>query len=157
MEGVGGIDGYVAATGHDETNLLSALVAKSVGARKVVSLIEKFDHLPLVPKVGLDAAVSPRMSAVNAILRYVRRGRVMTVATLKGIDAEAIEFKVTKDAPIANRVISELDFPRGAIIGTIIRGETILIPRGDTVVLPGDEVIVFALPEALPEIEKLFD
>ncbi|MFH1763354.1 MAG: Trk system potassium transporter TrkA [Gemmatimonadota bacterium] len=157
MEGVSGIDGYVAATGHDETNLLSALVAKSVGARKVVSLIEKFDHLPLVPKVGLDAAVSPRMSAVNAILRYVRRGRVMTVATLKGIDAEAIEFKVSKDAPIANRVISELDFPRGAIIGTITRGETILMPRGDTVVLPGDEVIVFALPEALSEIEKLFD
>jgi trk system potassium uptake protein TrkA len=157
MEGVSGLDGYVAATGHDETNLLSALVAKSVGARKVITLIEKFDYLPLVPKVGLDAAVSPRMSAVNAILRYVRRGRVMTVATLKGIDAEAIEFKVTRDAPIANRVISELDFPQGAIIGTIIRGDTILLPRGDTAVLPGDEVIVFALPEALPEIEKLFD
>ena len=157
MEGVSGLDGYVAATGHDETNLLSALVAKSVGARKVVSLIEKFDYLPLVPKVGLDAAVSPRMSAVNAILRYVRRGRVMTVATLKGIDAEAIEFNVAKDAPIANQLIAELEFPTGGIIGTIIRGEEILIPRGDDTVLPGDEVIVFALPDAVSEIEKLFD
>jgi trk system potassium uptake protein TrkA len=157
MEGVSGLDGYVAATGHDETNLLSALVAKSVGARKVVSLIEKFDYLPLVPKVGLDAAVSPRMSAVNAILRYVRRGRVMTVATLKGIDAEAIEFNVAKDAPIANQLIAELEFPSGGIIGTIIRGEEILIPRGDDTVLPGDEVIVFALPDAVSEIEKLFD
>jgi len=157
MEGVAGLDGYVAATGHDETNLLSALVAKSVGARKVVSLIERFDYLPLVPKVGLDAAVSPRMSAVNAILRYVRRGRVMTVATLKGIDAEAIEFRVTAEAPIANRTLAELEFPAGAIIGTIIRGEAIVIPRGGDTVLPGDEVIVFALPEAVPEIEKLFD
>jgi len=157
MEGVAGLDGYVAATSHDETNLLSALVAKSVGARKVVSLIEKFDYLPLVPKVGLDAAVSPRMSAVNAILRYVRKGRVMTVATLKGIDAEAIEFKVSKDALIANKLLSELPFPPGAIIGTIMRGDTILIPRGDDIVLPGDEVIVFALPEALPEVESLFD
>jgi len=157
MEGVSGLDGYVAATGHDETNLLSALVAKSVGARKVVSLIEKFDYLPLVPKVGLDAAVSPRMSTVNAILRYVRKGRVMTVATLKGIEAEAIEFKVTPEAPIANKLISELPFPPGGIIGTIIRGDAILIPRGDDTVLPGDEVIVFALPEAIPEIEKLFD
>lgn len=157
MEGVGGLDGYVAATSHDETNLLSALVAKSVGARKVVSLIEKFDYLPLVPKVGLDAAVSPRMSAVNAILRYVRRGRVMTVATLKGIDAEAIEFKVAKDAPIANQRLSDLPFPPGGIIGTIIRDDNFLIPRGDDIVLPGDEVIVFALPEALPEIEKFFD
>ena len=157
MEGVAGLDAYVAATGHDETNLLSALVAKSIGARKVVSLIERFDYLPLVPKVGLDAAVSPRMSAVNAILRYVRRGRVMAVATLKGIDAEAIEFKVAKDAPIANRRLSELPFPPGGIIGTIIRDDKILIPRGDDIVLPGDEVIVFALPEALPEIEKFFD
>jgi trk system potassium uptake protein TrkA len=157
MEGVGGLDGYVAATSHDETNLLSALVAKSVGARKVVSLIEKFEYLPLVPKVGLDAAVSPRMSAVNAILRYVRKGRVMTVATLKGIDAEAIEFKVSKSAEIAHKTLAELPFPPGGIIGTIIRGDEILIPRGEDMVLPGDEVIVFALPEALPEIEKFFD
>jgi trk system potassium uptake protein TrkA len=157
MEGVAGLDGYVAATGHDETNLLSALVAKSIGARKVISLIEKFDYLPLVPKVGLDAAVSPRMSAVNAILRYVRRGRVMTVATLKGIDAEAIEFNVGKDAPIAHKTLAELPFPPGGIIGTIIRGEEYIIPRGEDMVLPGDEVIIFALPEALPEIEKFFD
>jgi len=157
MEGVSGIDGFVAATGHDETNLLSSLLAKSVGARKVVSLIEKFDYLPLVPRVGLDAAVSPRMSAVNAILRYVRRGRVMTVATLKGIEAEAIEFRVAADAPIANRTIADLAFPQGGVIGTIIRGEAIIIPRGKDEVLPGDEVIVFALPEALPDIEKFFD
>lgn len=157
MEGVNGIDGFVAVTGHDETNLLSCLVAKTLGARKVVSLIEKFDYLPLVPRVGLDAAVSPRMSAVNAILRYVRRGRVMTVATLKGIEAEAIEFNVSEDAPIANKTIAELPFPRGGIIGTIIRGDSIIIPRGEDRILPGDEVIVFALPEALAEIERLFD
>lgn len=157
MEGVSGIDGFVAATGHDETNLLSSLLAKAVGAHKVVSLIEKFDYLPLVPRVGLDAAVSPRMSAVNAILRYVRRGRVMTVATLKGIEAEAIEFRVADDSPIANRLIAELSFPSGAVIGTIIRGSVIIIPRGTDRVLAGDEVIVFALPEAVPEIEKFFD
>jgi trk system potassium uptake protein len=156
LEGVSGIDGFVAATGNDETNLLSSLLAKSVGARKVVSLIEKFEYLPLVPRVGLDAAVSPRMSAVNAILRYVRRGRVTTVATLKGIDAEAIEFRVAESSAIANRLIAELSFPSGAIIGTIVRGDIVLIPRGPDVVLPGDEVIVFALPEAIPEVEKFF-
>ena len=157
MEGVSGIDGFVAATGHDETNLLSSLLAKTVGARKVVALIEKFEYLPLVPRVGLDAAVSPRMSTVNAILRYVRRGRVMTVATLKGIEAEAIEFRVTEDSSIANRTIAELPFPPGAIIGTILRGDTIVIPRGFHRILPGDEVIVFVLPEAIPEIEKFFN
>ncbi len=157
MEGVSGIDGFVASTGHDETNLLSSLLAKTVGARKVVSHIEKFEYLPLVPRVGLDAAVSPRMSTVNAILRYVRRGRVMTVATLKGIDAEAIEFRVGPESPIAEQTLSDMDFPEGGVIGTIIRGDLIIIPRGPDQILPGDEVIVFALPEALPDIEKLFD
>jgi trk system potassium uptake protein TrkA len=157
MEGVSGIDGFVASTGHDETNLLSALLAKSVGARKVISLIEKFDHLPLVSRVGLDAAVSPRMSAVNAILRYVRRGRVMTVATLKGIEAEAIEFRVAEGAAITECTLAELPFPPGGIVGTIIRGDDILIPRGQDRIQPGDEVIVFALPQALPDIEKFFD
>jgi trk system potassium uptake protein TrkA len=64
---------------------------------------------------------------------------------------------VAHDSPIANKLISELPFPPGGLIGTIIRGDTILIPGGEDVVLPGDEVIVFALPEALPDIEKFFD
>jgi trk system potassium uptake protein TrkA len=157
MEGVAGIDGFVASTGHDETNMLSSLLAKSVGARKVVSLIHKFDYLPIVPKVGVDAAVSPRMSTVNAILRYVRRGRVMTVASLKGIDAEAIEFSVGGDSRIAGTFLRDLDFPKGAIIGTILRGTRIILPRGDDQVLPGDEVIVFALPHAISDVERYFE
>jgi trk system potassium uptake protein TrkA len=156
MEGVSGIDGFVACTGHDETNMLASLLAKSVGARKVVSMIHKFDYLPLVPKVGIDAAVSPRMSTVNAILRYVRRGRVMTVAALTGIDAEAIEFSVAPHAPVVGRTLRELHFPKGAVVGTIIRGEDIILPRGDDQIRPGDEVIVFALPEAIAAVEHLF-
>jgi len=157
MEGVSGIDGFVSATGNDETNLLSSLLAKSVGAQKVVSLIHKFEYLRLVPKVGIDAAVSPRLSTVNAILRYVRRGRVMTVASLAGIEAEAIEFQVDDSSAIAGKALKDVAFPRQGIVGTIIRGNEIMIPRGDDVILPGDEVIVFTLPESLPEIEKLFD
>jgi trk system potassium uptake protein TrkA len=157
MEGVSGIDGYVSATGNDETNLLSSLLAKTVGAQKVVSLIHKFEYLRLGPKVGIDAAVSPRLSTVNAILRYVRRGRVMTVASLAGIEAEAIEFQVDDESLVAGQALKDLKFPRQGIVGTILRGEEIIIPRGDDVILPGDEVIVFALPAAIPEVEKLFD
>ncbi len=156
MEGVSGIDGFVACTGHDETNMLASLLAKSVGARKVVSMIHKFDYLSIVPKVGIDAAVSPRMSTVNGILRYVRRGRVMTVAALKGIDAEAIEFSVGPQAKVAGKPLRSLRFPKGAVVGTIIRGEEILLARGDDEIHPGDEVIVFALPEAIGDVEHLF-
>lgn len=157
LEGVGGTDGYVAATGNDETNLLAALIAKTAGAKKVVSLVHKFDYLGLVPRVGADASVSPRISTVNAILRSVRRGRVMTVATLQGIDAEAIEFEVTNRSRIAGQALRDVDFPEGGVVGTIIRGEDIVLPRGGDVLHPGDDVIVFALPSAIPAVEALFD
>jgi trk system potassium uptake protein len=156
MEGVAGIDGFVSATGNDQTNLLSSLVAKSVGARRVVSLIQNFDYLPLVQKVGVDAAVSTRRSTVNAILRYIRRGPVVSVAALKEVDAEVIEFEVVEGAPITHHPLRETDFPRGGIVGTIVRGEDVIIPRGDDHVRAGDEVIVFARREAIAEIEKLF-
>ncbi|MDZ7779527.1 MAG: Trk system potassium transporter TrkA [Gemmatimonadota bacterium] len=156
MEGVSGIDGFVAATGNDETNLLSSLLAKSIGARKVVSLIDKFEYLGIVPRVGIDASVSPRVSTVNAILRYVRRGRVITVASLAGIEAEAIEFQVEEGAPIAGKALRDVGFPKDAVVGAILRGDEIIVPRGDDRILVDDDVIVFALPAAIHDVEQMF-
>ena len=157
MEGVAGVDGYVASTGNDETNLLSSLLAKEAGARKVISLVHKFEYLKLVPAVGVDASVSPRIAAVNAILRRIRRGRVMTVASLTGIEAEAIEFVVTPKSKIAGKALRDVAFPKEGVVGTILRGESIILPRGADVMQPGDDVIVFAMPDAIPEVEALFD
>ncbi|HSH74106.1 MAG TPA: TrkA C-terminal domain-containing protein, partial [Longimicrobiales bacterium] len=97
-----------------------------------------------------------RISAVNAILRYVRRGRVMTVATLSGIDAEAIEFAVHEGSAIAGHALRDVRFPKQGVVGTVLRGDEIILPRGEDVLLPGDDVIVFAMPAAIPEVEKLF-
>ena len=157
LEGVAGRDGFLAATTSDDTNILASLIAKQAGAKKVVSVINEFDYLPLAPKVGIDAAVSPRISAVNAILRYVRRGRVTSVATLKGIDAETIQFTVTNDSQVAGKALRDLALPKGSLIGSIIRGDDLIVPRGDSVIQPGDEVIVFALPDAISEIEQAFE
>jgi trk system potassium uptake protein TrkA len=156
MEGVDGIDGFVAATARDETNLLASLLAKTGGAQKVVSLVHKFEYLSLVPRVGIDASVSPRMSVVNAVLRYIRRGKVTAVANLTGIEAEAIEFTVETESLIAGHKLRETHFPKDAIIGSIFRGNDMILPRGDDRILVGDDVIVFALPSAIPEVEKLF-
>ena len=93
---------------------------------------------------------------MNAILRYVRRGRVITVASLAGIDAEAIEFQVEDDDFIVGRPLREVGFPEGGVIGAILRGDEIIIPRGNDRIQPGDDVIVFALPEAIGAVEKLF-
>jgi len=157
MEGVSGSDGFVAATGNDETNLLSSLLAKAAGARKVLSLVHKFEYVKLVPAVGVSAGISPRISTVNAILRRVRRGRVMTVASLSGIEAEAIEFEVGSDSAIVGQALRDVDFPKDGVVGTIVRGDEIILPRGEDILRPGDDVIVFALPDAIPRIEALFD
>ncbi|MGK7310891.1 MAG: Trk system potassium transporter TrkA [Candidatus Longimicrobiales bacterium M2_2A_002] len=156
MEGIEGIDGFVAYTPRDETNMLASLLAKTQGARKVISLIHRFDYVPLVSRVGIDAAVSPRLSTVNAILRYVRRGNVASVVTLQGIDAEAIEFDVRSDTRAAGNEVRELPIPRGAIVGAILRSSRVITPRGRDEIRAGDRVVIFALPDAIGEIERLF-
>jgi trk system potassium uptake protein TrkA len=156
MEGVEGIDGFVAFTPRDDTNMLASLLAKSQGARKVISLIHRFDYVPLVSQVGIDAAVSPRLSTVNAILRYVRRGNVASVATLKGVDAETIEFDVRENARVAGRTLRDIHFPRESVVGAILRDSQVIVPRGGDQIRAGDRVVLFALPDAIPEIERLF-
>jgi trk system potassium uptake protein TrkA len=156
MEAIGDSDGFVAYTGSDETNLLSCLLAKSLGARKVISLIDRFDYVPLVSRVGVDAAVSPRVAAVNAILSHVRRGSVLAVAMLKGTRAEGIEFDVSPRFPFAGKPLSEVRFPKGSLIGAIVRGDQVIIPRGADVIRVGDRVIVFVLTEVAREVEALF-
>jgi trk system potassium uptake protein TrkA len=156
MEGVEGVDGFVALTGSDETNMLVSLLAKASGARKVISLIHRYEYMRLVNRVGIDAAVSSRQSTVNAILRYVRRGNVKSVATLKGIDAEVLELQVDADAPIVGVPLAKAPIPEGAVLGAILRAHRTILPRGRDMVLGGDRVIVFALPVAIHEIERLF-
>jgi trk system potassium uptake protein len=156
MEGIEGIDGFVALTPRDETNMLAGLLAKSQGARKVISLIHRLDYVPLVGRVGIDAAVSPRLSTVNAILRYTRRGSVTSVATLKGIAAEAIEYVVRPGALAVDQRVRDLDLPRGTVLGAILRGERIILPRGDDHIRVGDKVVTFSMPDAIPDVERVF-
>lgn len=155
VEGVGGVDGFMASTGHDETNMLSALLAKSLGARKVVSLVHRMDYVPLVTKVGIDAAVSPRLSTVNAILGYVKGRGVVRIAALKGSGAEAMEVEVGVDSRIVGKPLKDAHLPKGSVIGTIIRNGEIITPRGEDTIELGDHVVVVALPGAAAEMERL--
>lgn len=156
LEGVGDSDGFVAYTGSDERNLLACLLAKSLGTRKTISLVDRARYIPLVTRVGVDAAVSPRLSAVSAILRYVRRGTVLAVASLKGTRAEGIEFDVSPRFPHAGTPLKDVRFPEGMLVGAIIRGKRVIIPRGTDSIRIGDRVIVFALPESLRRVEAIF-
>jgi trk system potassium uptake protein TrkA len=156
MEGIAGVDGFVAYTGQDETNMLSSLLAKASGARKVVSLLHRRQYIPLANKVGIDAAVSPRLSAANSILRYLHRANVLGVVALRGIDAEAVEIRIGSDAPALGRPFRSLDIPEGGVVGAIIRGKKVITPRGDDAVRAGDHVVLFGLPHTVPKMERLF-
>ena len=156
MEAIGDADGFVAYTGSDETNLLSCLLAKNLGTKRVISLIDRFNYIPLVARVGVDAAVSPRLAAVNAILTHVRRGSVVAVATLKGTRAEGIEFDVSHRFPHPGVPLAQLRLPEGSLIGAIIRRERAIIPGGQDSIQVGDRVVVFVLPESLRQVEDLF-
>ncbi len=157
MEGVEGTDGFVALTDRDEVNMLVALLAKNSGARRVIPLIHKEEYMDLVDRMGLDAAVSPRISAANAILRHVRRGSVASVATLKGGRAEAIETVIAPEAPIAGKRVRDIRFPKGAMLGILVKGNEVIIPRGQDSVEAGDLAIFFVLPHALEAVGRLLE
>ena len=154
-ENIGDVDFMVAITGDEENNILISLLAKGLGAKKTITRVSKLSYIPLVSAIGIDTVVSPRLSAVRAILQYIRRGKVISVAPLKGEQAEAIEAEALETSDIVNIPLSKVKFPKGAIVGAIVRGEQIIIPRGDSVIMPKDRLIIFALEQVVPKLEKL--
>jgi len=153
-EGVSGCDAYIALTPDQESNILSALLAKRLGARSVHALIERGGFAPLAAAIGVDVPLSPRLTAVSSILHFVRRGKTLSVASFSEEQAEAIEIQAMETSSIVGRPLREVHFPKGAIIGAVVRGEEIIIAGGDTVIEPGDRVIIFALTSAIKEVEK---
>ena len=154
-ENIGGADFMVAITGDEESNILMSILGKGLGARKTITRVSKLSYIPLISAIGIDTVVSPRLSAVRAILQYIRRGKIISVAPLKGEHAEAIEAEALETSDIVNVPLSKVKFPKGAIVGAIVRGDEIIIPRGESIIVPKDRLIIFSLQEVIPKLEKL--
>ena len=154
-ENIGSADFLVAITGDEESNILISLLAKEMGARQAITRVSKLSYLPLMSAIGIQSVVSPRLAAVRAILHYIRPGKILSVAPLKGEHAEAIEAEALETSDIVNKPLHKVKIPKGVIIGAIFRKDEIIIPRGDTVIRPGDRLIIFALLQVLPKLEKL--
>jgi len=151
------MDCYIALTNNDENNIISCLLAKHLGVHRVIGLVNRLVYLPIISTIGIDTSVSKVLSTVDAILRFIRRGKVLSVSSFKGVGAEVIEFVVPEGARITKKELKRIKFPQGAIIGGIMRDQEVIIPTGHSQLKPNDKAIVFALPQAISDIEKMFD
>lgn len=159
-EGVGEMDAFISLTPDEETNILSSLMAKHNGCRKVITLIRRPDYVALMPSIGLHAVVSKRLSTVGGILRSVRRSSIVSVTLFKDSDAESIEVRAVQGASMVGRPLHRPNkFPRNALIGAVVRGEPgqeeVELASGATVIEHDDRVFVFGLKDAVRKAETL--
>ena len=153
-ENIKDVDVFITISESEQTNILVSLLAKRLGAKKVISLINNLSYTSLVSNIGVDVVISPHLSAISRILQFIRKGKVLSVASFHKENAEAIEIVALETSDLVNKPLRDIKFPRGAIIGAVARGKEIIIPTGDTLILPDDRVIIFTLTSAIPSVEK---
>ena len=153
---LGNMDAFIAVTGNSETNIMSCLVAKSKGVKKTIALVENMDYFQLSHSIGIDTLINKKLLAANNIFRYIRKGEIVAMAKLNNMNAEILEFLVTSNSVVCNKLIKKIDFPRSAIIGGIIRDGEGMIALGNFNIIAGDRVVVCCLPQSIKKVEKLF-
>ena len=155
-ESIHDMDAFIAVTGNSETNIMSCLVAKSKSVKKTIALVENMDYFQLSHSIGIDTLINKKLLAANNIFRYVRKGEVVAMTKLNNMNAELLEFIVKTNSQVCNKKIKDIDFPRSAIIGGIIRDGVGLIALGEFFIKPGDRIVVCCLPRSINKVEKLF-
>lgn len=159
-ENIDGTDVFCAVTNDDQSNILSAMLAKQMGARKVMALINRGAYVDLVQNGLVDIAISPQQTTISGLLAHVRRGDVVAVHSLRRGAAEAIEAVAHGDrrtSRVVGRSVEEIKLPPGTTIDAIVRGEEVIIAHHDTVIEAGDHVILFLIDKTrIAEVERLF-
>ncbi|WP_298418299.1 Trk system potassium transporter TrkA [uncultured Kordia sp.] len=155
-EGVYDMDAFIAVTGNSETNIMSCLVAKSKNIRKTIALVENMDYFQLSQSIGIDTLINKKLLAANNIFRHIRKGEVVDMTRLNNMNAELLEFIVKRTSRVCGKKVKDLDFPRSAIIGGVIREGEGLIALGDFQIQEGDRVVVCSLPRSINKVERMF-
>lgn len=159
-ENIENTDVFCALTNDEEANILSSMLAKRLGARKVMSLINRASYVNLVQSDIIDVAISPQQATIGSLLTHVRRGDVVMVHSLRRGAAEAIEAVAHGDrssSRVVGRSIDEIKLPKGTTIGSIVRGEEVIIAHHDTVIETDDHVILFLSDKkCINDVERLF-
>jgi len=156
-ENVSEMDAVIAVTGRSETNIMTCLLAKSKGVKRTIALVQNVDYFDLSKNIGIDTLINKKLLAANNIFRYIRKGEVVEVTFLNNVNAEILEFIAHENSKITKKVIRELNFPRNAIIGGVIRNDIGIIALGDFKIQKDDKVVVCCFPKTIAKVEKFFD
>ena len=148
---------FICVSRDDEYNMITAAFAKKHNASKAICLINNIELVPITKNMPLiDAVFSPNLIAAAEILRFCRKGNIISITTFSEINAETIGFLVSYKISILDKPLKDVKLPHGIIIGVIIRGKKVIIPTGNDMIKINDKVILFVLPTATKEVEKIF-
>ena len=156
-EGVAEADVVVCITEDDKLNLLLALLAKHLGAKKTIVRVARNEYIELMEKVGVDIVLSSRFLSSGEVLRFVRKGGIVSVSLLEGAQAEALEIIVGENSEVAGKMLRELELPKECLICAIVSINVAYIPNGNTILQPNDRIILFVKSEFVKTTVPLFE
>jgi trk system potassium uptake protein TrkA len=154
-ENIGDMDVFVSVSNNEELNIMSSLLAKRLGVKKTITIVNRTDYLSLANGLGLETVLSPRIITANSILKFVRQGDILSLTTIAEGRAEIIEARMGTSTTLTGKALKDIRMPKSSLVGSILRGEKIIIPSGDDVIHEGDKLIFFTLRESIKAVEKL--
>lgn len=154
--GIDRADAILAVTDDDKTNLLASVRAKQAGCPMAIALVNDPTLLPLMEPLNIDAYINPRATTVSSILRHIRHGRVRGVYSIGDAEAEVIEAQILSTSPLSGKAIRDIDFPEGVLVGAVMKDGKVVKPTGSLRIDEGDVIVVFAMADDVPEVERLF-
>jgi trk system potassium uptake protein TrkA len=155
-ESIKDFDAFVAVTNSSETNILACVAAKSLGVARTIAEVENIEYIRLAESMGVDAVINKKLITAGRIFKFTLSNKVRFIKYMSGTNAEILEFIVAPDTKITKLPLKDMGFPHNAIVGGIIRGNESFIAVGDTQIQAYDRVAVFALPEAVKEVDRFF-
>jgi len=156
-EGLANMDAFVAVTGRSETNILTAMLAKRMGVKRVIAEVENMNYINIADSVGVDTIINKKIVSASNIFRFTMATDVLAIKCLTGSDAEVLEFIVKPNSPATKSVIGEMGLPDDVIVGGIVRGDKVFIAVSNMQINAYDRVVVFAMPSAIGDIGYYFN
>ena len=155
-ESIRDYDAFIAVTNSSETNILACGAAKSLGVSRTIAEVENIEYIRLAESMGVDAVINKKLITAGRIFKFTLSNKVRFIKYMSGTNAEVLEYIVAPDTKITKVALKDMGFPHNAIVGGVIRGNESFIAVGDTHIQAYDRVAVFALPEAVKEVDKFF-